>query len=110
MQVWHFRKFNAAKVSVTGILSLPNVGWDIDSEEDPMRKVVASELMSLDGVVESPEKWHFPYFNDEMAEAIRAAMAASDAMMLGRVTSTKSSLLSGLTRSLLRKTRRLRTT
>ena len=86
VQVWHFRKFNAAKVSVTGILSLPNVGWDIDSEEDPMRKVVASELMSLDGVVESPEKWHFPYFNDEMAEAIRAAMAASDAMLLGRVT------------------------
>jgi len=51
-----------------------------------MRKVVASELMSLDGVVESPEKWHFPYFNDEMAEAITAAMAASDAMLLGRVT------------------------
>jgi dihydrofolate reductase len=51
-----------------------------------MRKVVASELMSLDGVVESPEKWHFPYFNDEMAEAITAAMAASDANLLGRVT------------------------
>jgi dihydrofolate reductase len=84
--VRHFRKFDAAKVSVTGILSLPNVGWDIDSEEDPMRKVVASELMSLDGVVESPEKWHFPYFNDEMGEAIGAAMSASDAMLLGRVT------------------------
>ena len=51
-----------------------------------MRKVVASELMSLDGVVESPEKWHFPYFNDEMAQAIGAAMAASDAKLLGRVT------------------------
>ena len=51
-----------------------------------MRKVVASELMSLDGVVELPEMWHFPYFNDEMGEAIGAAMAASDAMLLGRVT------------------------
>jgi dihydrofolate reductase len=51
-----------------------------------MRKVVASEIVSLDGVVESPEKWHFPYFNDQMAEAIEAAMAASDAMLLGRVT------------------------
>jgi len=61
-------------------------GWDIDSEEVLMRKVVASELMSLDGVVESPDKWHFPYFNDEMAEAIGAAMAASDAMLMGRVT------------------------
>jgi hypothetical protein len=28
-----------------------------------MRKVLASEFVSLDGVVESPEKWHFPYFN-----------------------------------------------
>jgi len=51
-----------------------------------MRKVIASEIVSLDGVVESPEKWHFPYFNDEMAEAIGEAMAASDAMLLGRVT------------------------
>ena len=51
-----------------------------------MRKVVASEIVSLDGVVGSPEKWHFPYFNDEMGEAIGAAMAASDAMLLGRVT------------------------
>ena len=50
-----------------------------------MRKVVASEIVSLDGVVESPDKWHFPYFNDQMADAIGAAMAASDAMLMGRV-------------------------
>jgi dihydrofolate reductase len=58
----------------------------MDSEEALMRKVVASEILALDGVVESPQEWHFPYFNDEMAEAIGAAMAASDAMLLGRVT------------------------
>jgi dihydrofolate reductase len=58
----------------------------MESEEAPMRKVIASEIVSLDGVVESPQKWHFPYFNDEMGEAIGAAMAASDAMLLGRVT------------------------
>jgi dihydrofolate reductase len=58
----------------------------MDSEEASMRKVIASELVSLDGVVESPEKWHFPYFNDEMGEAIGEAMAASDAMLLGRLT------------------------
>jgi dihydrofolate reductase len=57
----------------------------MDSEEVLMRKVVASEFVSLDGVVESPEKWHFPYFNDQMGDAIRAAMAASDAMLMGRV-------------------------
>jgi dihydrofolate reductase len=51
-----------------------------------MRKVVASELVSLDGVMEAPEKWHFPYFNDEMGEAIGAAMAEADVMLFGRVT------------------------
>jgi len=51
-----------------------------------MRKVVAGLFISLDGVVESPEKWHFPYFNDEMIEAVESGMAASDAMLLGRVT------------------------
>ncbi len=50
-----------------------------------MRKVIASEFVSLDGVMESPEKWHFPYFNDEMGDAIGEAMAASDAMLMGRV-------------------------
>jgi dihydrofolate reductase len=55
------------------------------SAEVLMRKVVASEFVSLDGVVESPDKWHFPYFNDQMEEAIGAAMAASDAMLIGRV-------------------------
>jgi dihydrofolate reductase len=55
------------------------------SEEVLMRKVVASEFISLDGVVESPEKWHFPYFNDQMGDAIGAAMATSDAMLMGRV-------------------------
>jgi dihydrofolate reductase len=51
-----------------------------------MRKVIAGLFLSLDGVMESPEKWHFPYFNDEMGEAVGAAMAAADAMLLGRVT------------------------
>jgi dihydrofolate reductase len=71
---------------VTGILGLPNVDWEETAEEIPMRKVIASEIVSLDGVMESPEQWHFPYFNDEMEEAIGKAMAASDAMLLGRVT------------------------
>jgi dihydrofolate reductase len=60
-------------------------GRNIDLEEVLMRKVVASEFVSLDGVVESPEKWHFPYFNDQMGDAIGAAMATSDAMLMGRV-------------------------
>ncbi|HEY3007672.1 MAG TPA: dihydrofolate reductase family protein [Micromonosporaceae bacterium] len=51
-----------------------------------MRKIVASEFISLDGVIESPEKWHFPYFNEEMGQAVGAQQAASDAMLLGRKT------------------------
>ena len=51
-----------------------------------MRRIVAGLFISLDNVYESPDKWHFPYFNDEMGEAVDKQMAASDAMLLGRVT------------------------
>lgn len=50
-----------------------------------MRKVIAAEFLSLDGVTEAPDQWHFPYFNDEMGEAIGEGFAASDAMLMGRV-------------------------
>jgi len=51
-----------------------------------MRKVVASEFVSLDGVVGSPEQWQLPYFDEEMGREIQAAMEEADAMLLGRVT------------------------
>ncbi len=51
-----------------------------------MRKVVAVELVSVDSVIESPEEWAFSYSNDEMEEVNAAGMAASDALLLGRVT------------------------
>jgi dihydrofolate reductase len=50
-----------------------------------MRKVVAAEFVSLDGVFEAPDRWHFPYFNEEMEQAIGEGFAASDAMLMGRV-------------------------
>jgi dihydrofolate reductase len=50
-----------------------------------MRKITGAFFISLDGVVEAPEKWHFPYFNDEMGEAIGTAMTEADALMMGRV-------------------------
>ena len=50
-----------------------------------MRKVVAAEFVSLDGVMESPDKWHFPYFDEEMGQAVAEGFAASDAMLMGRV-------------------------
>ena len=51
-----------------------------------MRKVVAVELVSLDGVMEAPEEWAFSYSDDEMNEANASGMAASDALLLGRQT------------------------
>jgi dihydrofolate reductase len=51
-----------------------------------MRKVVAVELVSVDGVIEAPEGWAFAYSNDEMEQANASGMAASDTLLLGRVT------------------------
>jgi dihydrofolate reductase len=50
------------------------------------RKINASLFMSLDGVVESPDKWSMPYWSDELGAVIGAAMGSSTAMLLGRVT------------------------
>lgn len=51
-----------------------------------MRKITASFFISLDGVVEAPDTWHFPYFNDEMGAAVQILAAGSDTMLLGRKT------------------------
>lgn len=51
-----------------------------------MRKIVSGLFISLDGVAEAPDQWHFPYFNDEMGAAVDAQMKASGTMLLGRVT------------------------
>ena len=51
-----------------------------------MRKIVAGLFISLDGVVEAPNLWHFPYFNDEMGAEVGSQMAAADTMLLGRRT------------------------
>jgi dihydrofolate reductase len=56
------------------------------TKEASLRKVVAVELVSLDGVMETPEEWAFAYSNDEMEQANASGMAASDALLLGRVT------------------------
>src|SRR4028119_2280501 len=51
-----------------------------------MRKVVAVELVSLDGRIGGPEGWAFSDSNVEMEEVNASGMAASDALLLGRVT------------------------
>ena len=51
-----------------------------------MRKVVSGLFISLDGVVESPDKWQFDLFDDDMAAAMGAHLAEEDTVLLGRVT------------------------
>ena len=51
-----------------------------------MRKIVAGLFISLDGVVEAPDQWHFPHFNDEMGAAVDATLGAADTMLFGRKT------------------------
>ncbi|NEW76554.1 dihydrofolate reductase family protein [Streptomyces rhizosphaericus] len=51
-----------------------------------MRKITASLFISLDGVVEAPDQWHFPYFNDEMGAAVDAGLGAADTLLIGRKT------------------------
>jgi dihydrofolate reductase len=51
-----------------------------------MRKIVVAEFMSLDGVVEAPDQWHFPYVSEEMFAAMWGVAAEADTMLLGRVT------------------------
>ncbi len=51
-----------------------------------MRKVVAGLFISLDGVVEAPNKWQFDHFDDGLAAAMAAHIAAEDTILLGRVT------------------------
>jgi dihydrofolate reductase len=51
-----------------------------------MRKITVAEFISLDGVVEAPDRWHFPYVNEEMYGVIGALSAQIDTMLLGRVT------------------------
>jgi dihydrofolate reductase len=51
-----------------------------------MRKITAGMFISLDGVVEAPDQWHFPYFNDEMGVAVGASLGGADTMLFGHTT------------------------
>ncbi|THF83937.1 dihydrofolate reductase [Deinococcus sp. KSM4-11] len=50
-----------------------------------MRKVIAAEYLSLDGIMSDPS-WSAPYFNDELARSQRDLLFQSDLLLQGRVT------------------------
>src|SRR6185369_17696154 len=51
-----------------------------------MRKIIVSEFITLDGVIESNEKWQFPYFSGDLAEFSMKQILALDTILLGRET------------------------
>jgi dihydrofolate reductase len=50
-----------------------------------MGKIIVSEFITLDGVIENPE-WSMPFFNEEIGQFKKDDLAASDALLMGRVT------------------------
>ncbi len=50
-----------------------------------MRRVIASEFVSLDGVMEDPS-WTFQFPSEERDQFKFDELSASDALLLGRVT------------------------
>jgi dihydrofolate reductase len=51
-----------------------------------MRKLIAGVFVTLDGVVESPERWPARHFDVSIHEALAGVAAQSDAILLGRRT------------------------
>jgi dihydrofolate reductase len=50
-----------------------------------MRKLTAGLFHSIDGVVESPDKFQFDSFDDELGAALGRLMGSIDTVLLGRV-------------------------
>lgn len=51
-----------------------------------MRKVISGMFVSLDGVAEAPDKWQGDLFDEDMEQAMGAAIANIDTALMGRVT------------------------
>src|SRR3954469_25682077 len=74
---------------------------DVDpgQREDPMRKLIVSEFVTLDGVMQAPGGkdedrdggfehggWTLPYWHDDMGKNFAAMLRDADAFLLGRRT------------------------
>jgi dihydrofolate reductase len=51
-----------------------------------VRKLIESTFMTLDGVINEPQRWSPPYWDDEHAAYARKLLFSADALLLGRAT------------------------
>jgi dihydrofolate reductase len=51
-----------------------------------MRKIIAFTHATLDGYIDNPHEWSFPYANEELQEHLTKMHLAADALLLGRIT------------------------
>lgn len=49
-------------------------------------RLQVSEILSLDGIMEAPDHWVFPYMDQEIGEYVMTALQETDAMLFGRKT------------------------
>ncbi|MHB8645599.1 MAG: dihydrofolate reductase family protein [Thermomicrobiales bacterium] len=51
-----------------------------------MRKIINSTFVSLDGVINHMDRWHFQYGDDESAQLALEQLNAADTLLMGRNT------------------------
>jgi hypothetical protein len=50
---------------------------------DDVRKIISGLFITLDGVIEGPQRWNPPYYNDEMTQVVQAQLADADLHLYG---------------------------
>jgi dihydrofolate reductase len=49
-----------------------------------MGKIISNFFIAFDGVVERPDQWHFPYFDDAMGAIVGQGMQTQTSFLMGR--------------------------
>jgi hypothetical protein len=49
-----------------------------------VRKIIAGLFITADGVIEAPQKWNPPYYDEQMNQAVIPRLAGADLHLYGR--------------------------
>jgi dihydrofolate reductase len=60
--------------------------YRIEQKDGIMRSIVNSTFVSLDGIVNHMERWHFDFIDDDVNTIALDQLLASDALLMGRKT------------------------